>query len=56
MLLTVFSCQDNKEEDDQLSLTKTNYSGSELKIDGYYFTIFENRKDNFSFFMKMEFI
>jgi hypothetical protein len=48
--LILFSCNLDKEDDDQLSLTKTSYSGNELKIDGYYYTIFENKRQSISFF------
>jgi hypothetical protein len=50
MILTVFSCHDDKEEDDQLSLVKTPYFSSELKIDGYYYTLFEGKFQSISFF------
>lgn len=50
IIVTIFSCQNDKEEDDQLSLTKTSYSGNELKIDGYFYTIFENKMQSISFF------
>lgn len=35
---TVFSCKKNEIfKDDELSIPKTNYSGNELRIDGYYY-------------------
>lgn len=50
LLLIMFTNCDDKESDDQLSLIKTNYSGNELKINGYYYTLFEGKFQSISFF------
>ena len=51
-LLLLTSCGKEFAEDDNLSMIRTNYDGNELKTNGYYYTIFEGRLDNFSFFYK----
>jgi hypothetical protein len=43
-LVTLFSCKKEEENvlgsnDDKLTLQRTNYSGNELRIDGYYYNI-----------------
>jgi len=38
ILIICFSCRKNIFKDDELSIKKNNYTGNQLKIDGYYYT------------------
>lgn len=55
LLFMINSCSRTHDEanDDKLLLSKTNYSGSELRTDGYYYMIYEfepNRRTSPTFF------
>jgi len=39
MILTLFSCVKDEFKDDELSIQRTNYTGNQLRIDGYYYEI-----------------
>ena len=42
MILTLFSCIKDEFKDDELSIQRTNYTGNQLRIDGYYYEMLNN--------------
>ena len=48
ILISLFSCK----KDDKLTISKKPYLGNQLRTDGYYYTEFENKMHNISFFYK----
>ncbi len=51
-IIAISSTCSKMTQDDRLSLTRTNYSGNELRIDGYYYFMTEDNL-HFTYFFSL---
>jgi hypothetical protein len=52
LLLTMSNCKKDDSMKDPLSISKTDYHGNQLRIDGYYYKVFEGKIIGITFFYR----